>query len=120
MFFGLGPKLFEMLRRVKFDVSEVSTAELLSRDYKSIDLSSTATAQVGISSVTCSLDDVLARPDVKSAVADFLQSKGLSCLVLMTIYFQEGSDKANRQVSELPAKLSMLSVLTFLASFAGG
>ena len=88
-----------MLRRVKFDVSGLSTADLLVKDYKSIDLFSASEIKVGISSVTCSFEDLLARDDVQDAFNNFLEQNKVNCLVVMTIYISESSSQAKREVS---------------------
>ncbi|XP_065193434.1 exopolyphosphatase PRUNE1-like isoform X1 [Sycon ciliatum] len=93
-----GAQVFERLRKVKFDVSSLSSYELLGKDYKPVGLCSTSAAHVGISSVTCGLEQFLSRTTAKDAMCDFLLSKEINCLVLMSIYFPEGEDKPRRQV----------------------
>jgi len=77
-------ELFEILQAEKFNVSGLSTADLLRKDYKAWD---TPSASYGISTVMTSIGDWITRdPDLVSGLDSFLCSRDLTCLLAMMAY----------------------------------
>uniref|UniRef100_A0A670Z4Q4 DHHA2 domain-containing protein n=1 Tax=Pseudonaja textilis TaxID=8673 RepID=A0A670Z4Q4_PSETE len=86
MFSELQPRnrVFDALQRAKFDVSGLTTEQMLRKDLKSL-VSKTAT--VAISAVYMSLQDFLHRPGLEQDLATFCHQKGFGLLIAMAISF---------------------------------
>ncbi|XP_039219521.1 exopolyphosphatase PRUNE1 isoform X1 [Crotalus tigris] len=90
MFPELQPRnqVFDTLQRAKFDVSGLTTEQMLRKDLKSL---ASKKATVAISAVYVALQDFLHRPGLEQDLAAFCHQRGFSLLVAMTISF--GDDK---------------------------
>eukprot|EP00054_Salpingoeca_dolichothecata_P016575 m.97476 g.97476 ORF g.97476 m.97476 type:complete len:581 (-) comp22044_c0_seq3:47-1789(-) len=108
-------KLFEDVMKAKFDVSQLSTTDLLRKDYKEAMLGFT---QCGVASITTSLDDLIARGDMQKHLQTFCDDKKIDILVLMFAYHHPtfSRELAVFQPCGLPASASQLfsHVWTFL------
>ena len=74
--------LFQKLSSARFDVSRLSTAELLGRDYKEVQL---GRYTLGFSSITCLASDLFMRPDVAEQLEGFSSSHRLHALILVAV-----------------------------------
>ncbi|XP_029141081.1 exopolyphosphatase PRUNE1 [Protobothrops mucrosquamatus] len=86
MFPELQPRnqVFDALQRAKFDVSGLTTEQMLRKDLKSL---ASKKATVAISAVYVALQDFLHRPGLEQDLAAFCHQRGFSLLVAMTISF---------------------------------
>ncbi len=77
-------ELFDALQREKFNVSALSSADLLRKDYKEWQMGG---QRVGISSVLLSIPDWLAKDsDLSGSLNTYAQAKGLDLLLAMIAY----------------------------------
>ncbi|XP_072019934.1 uncharacterized protein [Amphiura filiformis] len=74
--------LFEEIERVKFDVSGLSTSDLLKKDYKSL-LGSNI--NIGLSSITLHLRNLIERPSLESDLERFCLDRNLHILLLINL-----------------------------------
>ncbi len=80
--------LFARLQAEKFNISALDTQDLLRKDYKAWD---TPLGPYGMSSVTSSLADWVARdPGLAAGLDAFLRSRGLACLLATMAYSDAG------------------------------
>ncbi|XP_070806656.1 exopolyphosphatase PRUNE1 isoform X2 [Pituophis catenifer annectens] len=77
-------RVFDALQRAKFDVSGLTTEQMLRKDLKSL---ASKKATVAISAVYMSLQDFLHRPGIERDLAAFCHQKGFDLLIAMTIFF---------------------------------
>ncbi|XP_026541733.1 exopolyphosphatase PRUNE1 [Notechis scutatus] len=86
MFSELQPRnrVFDALQRAKFDVSGLTTEQMLRKDLKSL-VSKAAT--VALSALYMSLQDFLHRPGLEQDLATFCHQKGFGLLIAMAISF---------------------------------
>lgn len=78
-------ELFDALQAAKFDVSEMSTRDLLRKDYKPLE---SQLGTIGLSTVTWHLDGFLSRgaKDVLDAISSWMAENSLGLCVIMTAY----------------------------------
>lgn len=82
----------------KFDVSGLSTLDLLRKDYKALPVPKNKTLNVGISSISgLSLSEFFSRTQVQQSLAEYCQATSLDVLVLMFLYFMESLDDPPRR-----------------------
>uniref|UniRef100_A0A8C6VNG8 Prune exopolyphosphatase 1 n=1 Tax=Naja naja TaxID=35670 RepID=A0A8C6VNG8_NAJNA len=86
MFSELQPRnrVFDALQRAKFDVSGLTTEQMLRKDLKTL---ASKTATVAISAMYMSLQDFLHRPGLEQDLAAFCHQKGFGLLIAMAIFF---------------------------------
>ena len=89
--------MYRSLREAKFNMSSLSSLQMLGHDYKPVQSSSPI--RLGVSSITMGLVEFFSRTDVLTALNEYVSEHDLTCLVLMAIFFPEGTDMAQRQVS---------------------
>ncbi|XP_058016212.1 exopolyphosphatase PRUNE1 isoform X2 [Ahaetulla prasina] len=77
-------RVFDALQRAKFDVSGLTTEQMLRKDLKSL---TSKKATVAISALYMSLQDFLHRPGLEQELADFCHQKGFDLLIAMAISF---------------------------------
>ena len=94
-----GQEMYKQLRNAKFDMSSLNALQMLSHDFKSV--RSSSGIQVGVSSITATLESLVGRDDISAAFDEFMATEKLSALVVLAIFFPEGSDSIDRQVREL-------------------
>ncbi|XP_059836300.1 exopolyphosphatase PRUNE1 isoform X1 [Hypanus sabinus] len=85
--------IFDALQKAKFDVSGLTTEQMLRKDLKVVfggDL------RLATSAVYLTLEDFLARPCVKKELEEFCQMKGYDVLVTMTISFNEEKEPSRQ------------------------
>jgi len=75
--------IFEPIFKAKNDISHLTSAQLLIRDYKEWDVSS---IKYGIAAILLSLNDLTQRPDFLIAMSQLIQENNLSILIIMTGY----------------------------------
>lgn len=86
------------LLTAKFDVSSLSTRDLLRKDYKALPKGSNETPSVGISSVSgLSLSEFFSRSQVQHHILEYCQAASLDVLVIMFVYFMDGFDEPPRR-----------------------
>nr|XP_056709522.1 exopolyphosphatase PRUNE1 [Euleptes europaea] len=78
--------IFEALQNAKFDVSGLTTDQMLRKDLKAV---SGKEVVVALSSVYVTLQDFLRRPDVERDLCAFCRQRGYDVLVVMAISFNE-------------------------------
>ncbi|EDV21335.1 uncharacterized protein TRIADDRAFT_60259 [Trichoplax adhaerens] len=86
-------ELYDKMKEAKFNVSHLSTYDLLRKDYKSI---AALDQSVGISSVTIPMEEFIERNQFVNDVSAFGDEKNLAGFVIMSFYFE--SDIAKRQL----------------------
>ncbi|XP_069796479.1 exopolyphosphatase PRUNE1 isoform X2 [Narcine bancroftii] len=96
-FYHLSPRatIFDALQKAKFDVSGLTTEQMLRKDLKVVfggDL------RLAISAVYLMLEDFLAHPSVKEDLEEFCLIRGYDALVTMTISFDE-KQQPSRQLA---------------------
>ncbi|XP_063173206.1 exopolyphosphatase PRUNE1 isoform X2 [Candoia aspera] len=91
MFPELQPRndVFDALQRAKFDVSGLTTEQMLRKDLKSLAGKGTA---VAISAIYVALRDFLHRPGLEQDLGAFCRQRGYDALIAMTISFTECSE----------------------------
>ena len=85
---------FKKLFTKRFDISALSTGQVLGRDYKQTRVCDKY--NIGFSSVTADLSVFVTRPDFNTDIATFYQEHGLDVLLLLGIHAPEG-ELANRR-----------------------
>ncbi|XP_067878924.1 exopolyphosphatase PRUNE1 isoform X2 [Heterodontus francisci] len=80
---------FDSLQKAKFDVSELTTEQMLRKDLKVL---SGGDLHLAISAVYVKLEDLLARPCLKTGFEEFCREGGYNVLVVMTISFSEKNE----------------------------
>uniref|UniRef100_A0A8D2IT49 Prune exopolyphosphatase 1 n=1 Tax=Varanus komodoensis TaxID=61221 RepID=A0A8D2IT49_VARKO len=88
---SLAPRnvLFEALQKAKFDVSGLTTEQMLRKDLKA--LSGTGTA-IALSAVYLDLQTFLRRPGLEQELSSFCQERSFDALLAMAISFGEGGE----------------------------
>ncbi|XP_025030589.1 exopolyphosphatase PRUNE1 isoform X2 [Python bivittatus] len=76
--------VFDALQRAKFDVSGLTTEQMLRKDLKSLAGKGTA---VAISAIYVALQDFLHRPGLEQDLGAFCRQRGYDVLIAMTISF---------------------------------
>ncbi|XP_044305077.1 exopolyphosphatase PRUNE1 isoform X2 [Varanus komodoensis] len=106
---SLAPRnvLFEALQKAKFDVSGLTTEQMLRKDLKA--LSGTGTA-IALSAVYLDLQTFLRRPGLEQELSSFCQERSFDALLAMAISFGEGGEPFRQlavysQAAELRAAL---------------
>ncbi|XP_051901713.1 exopolyphosphatase PRUNE1 isoform X2 [Pristis pectinata] len=94
-FHDLPPRatVFDALQEAKFDISGLTTEQMLRKDLKVVfggDL------RLAISAIYLTLEDFLARPCVKNELEEFCQTRGYDVLVTMTISFNEKKEPSRQ------------------------
>lgn len=103
--------LFQYLQDIKFDLSRLTSAELLRKDYKAWQ----AQAKYGISSVTLSLADWIEKDkDLPETLANYMTEQKLAVLVVMTAH--SGEDKVFRREAIAIASHSFEPLLAHILS----
>ncbi|XP_060614030.2 exopolyphosphatase PRUNE1 [Anolis sagrei] len=87
--------IFEALQKAKFDVSGLTTDQMLRKDLKAL---SGKRASIAISAIYVNLPVFLDRPGLEEELHSFCQEKGYDLLVAMTISFNE-SNEPFRQIA---------------------
>ncbi|XP_013918614.1 PREDICTED: protein prune homolog [Thamnophis sirtalis] len=77
-------RVFDALQRAKFDVSGLTTEQMLRKDLKTL---AGRKSTVAISAIYMSLQDFLHRPGVEEDLASFCHQKGFDLLITMAISF---------------------------------
>eukprot|EP00057_Strongylocentrotus_purpuratus_P018744 XP_011673218.1 PREDICTED: protein prune homolog 2 [Strongylocentrotus purpuratus] len=75
-------ELFNEVQAAKFNISGLTTAQMLRKDFKS---TSSTSCKVGFSSVTLPLQDVLDRQDLETSLKNFCEHRFLDVNIIMTI-----------------------------------
>ncbi|XP_076610200.1 exopolyphosphatase PRUNE1-like [Chaetodon auriga] len=88
--------LHTSLQTAKFDLSGLSTEQILLKDMR---LAAGAGVRVAVSSVFMSLDLFLRRRNLQEDLCDFCHSHRLEAVVAMTISFNDQSDEPVRQLA---------------------
>ncbi|KAM3824512.1 exopolyphosphatase PRUNE1 isoform 3-T3 [Vipera latastei] len=88
MFPELQPRnqVFDALQKAKFDVSGLTTEQMLRKDLKSL---ASKKATVAISAVYVALQDFLHRPGLEQDLATFCHQRGFNLLIAMAISFRD-------------------------------
>ncbi|XP_077176014.1 exopolyphosphatase PRUNE1 isoform X2 [Paroedura picta] len=81
--------IYEALQKAKFDVSGLTTDQMLRKDLKAV---SGKEAVIALSSVYVTLQDFLRRPAVEEDLRAFCQQRGYDALVVMAISFNERNE----------------------------
>ncbi|XP_060112394.1 exopolyphosphatase PRUNE1 [Heteronotia binoei] len=81
--------IFEALQNAKFDVSGLTTDQMLRKDLKAV---SGKDVVIALSSVYVTLQDFLRRPAVEQDLCAFCRQRGYDALVVMTISFSERNE----------------------------
>ncbi|GIY26835.1 protein prune homolog 2 [Caerostris extrusa] len=89
-------EMFETLQKVKFDVSRLTSVQLLYKDTKFISDNSKSIALVSFPSL---LQDVLQEASFRSALEDMISSKELASIVLLGMKVAEGQSIIRRQIA---------------------
>lgn len=78
--------LFDRLQAEKFNVSALSTRDILRKDYKEYQM---GTVKCGISSALLPLGDWIRKdPEIEASFAEYTESRGLDLLLAMSAYTQ--------------------------------
>ena len=86
-----------MHQAAKFDVSGLSTLDLLRKDYKALP-THVNNLNVGISSISgLSLSEFFLRTQVQQSLLEYCRSTSLDVLVIMFLYFAENLDDPPRR-----------------------
>ncbi|XP_048581700.1 exopolyphosphatase PRUNE1 isoform X2 [Nematostella vectensis] len=91
-------ELYHSVNEAKFDVSGLTSAEILRKDYKAVPLYPGNPARVGISSIGLPLQGFLKREGISQCLLQFCTSKGINTLVVMAMYFESRDGPPLRQV----------------------
>ncbi|XP_073239283.1 exopolyphosphatase PRUNE1-like [Porites lutea] len=84
-------ELYVGLSKAKFDVSAISTPDLLRKDYKALPNDSSEALSVSISAVSgLSLQEFFSRAQVQHHIMEYCESSCLDVLVIMFVYFGDG------------------------------
>lgn len=86
-------EIFEMLQKAKFDVSGLTTNQILRKDLKSL---SGNGAVVALSTVYMNLQDFLHLPNLEEELRAFCQQRGYDALLAMTISFNQRNEPARQ------------------------
>uniref|UniRef100_A0A6J0U664 Exopolyphosphatase PRUNE1 isoform X1 n=3 Tax=Pogona vitticeps TaxID=103695 RepID=A0A6J0U664_9SAUR len=78
--------IFEALQKAKFDVSGLTTDQMLRKDLKTL---SGKEATIAISAIYVSLQAFLSRPGLEQELHTFCRRRGFAALLAMTISFKE-------------------------------
>lgn len=109
-------KLFQQ----RFDISKLTTQQVLHKDFKSVDKIN-GKYTLGFSSITALLSEFLKRPDVMKDMGDFYNAQGLDALLLLGMYISdpEGTER-RRQVAifEPQSETASVSLPHFVESLA--
>ncbi|XP_043935967.1 exopolyphosphatase PRUNE1 [Protopterus annectens] len=81
--------IFEALQSAKFDVSGLTTEQMLRKDLKAL---SGGDISVAISAVYVKLEVFLKRPALQKEIGEFCQKHGYNILIAMTIAFNENNE----------------------------
>ncbi|XP_042297076.1 exopolyphosphatase PRUNE1 [Sceloporus undulatus] len=81
--------IFEALQKAKFDVSGLTTEQMLRKDLKALSGKGTA---IAISAIYVNLPAFLERPGLEEELRGFCQLRGYDMLVAMTISFNEHNE----------------------------
>ncbi|XP_022784092.1 exopolyphosphatase PRUNE1-like [Stylophora pistillata] len=94
-------ELYRSVSTAKFDVSALSTLDLLRKDYKALPTVENKDLCVGISSVSgLSLSDFFSRTLVHHSISEYCQASSLDVLIIMFLYFVENlDDPPSRQIA---------------------
>jgi len=91
-------ELYRALCEAKFDVSDLSTRDLLRKDYKALPRNSSEKPSVGISSVSgLSMSEFFSRTLVQHHISEYCQATSLDVLVIMFVYFLNGFNEPPRR-----------------------
>ncbi|XP_055487227.1 exopolyphosphatase PRUNE1 isoform X1 [Leucoraja erinacea] len=85
--------VFEALQEAKFDVSGLTTEQMLRKDLKAV---FGGDVRLAISAVFLTLEEFLARPRVKEELEDFCRTRGYDVLVIMTVSFNEKKEPSRQ------------------------
>ncbi|XP_015279994.1 PREDICTED: protein prune homolog isoform X2 [Gekko japonicus] len=85
--------IFEALQNAKFDVSGLTTEQMLRKDLKAV---SGKDVVIALSSVYVTLQDFLRRPAVEQDLCAFCRQRGYDALVVMAISFNEQNDPSRQ------------------------
>lgn len=80
--------LFQALQGAKFDVSGLSTEQMLLKDMKSV----SGSLNLAVSVLYITLEDFLQRAELEAELSGFCQKLGFDLLLLMTISFSESKE----------------------------
>uniref|UniRef100_UPI00398ED72A exopolyphosphatase PRUNE1 n=1 Tax=Pristiophorus japonicus TaxID=55135 RepID=UPI00398ED72A len=80
---------FESLQKAKFDVSGLTTEQMLRKDLKVV---SSGELRLAISAVYMKLEELLARPRLKQEFEEFCRARGYGVLIAMTISFSQKNE----------------------------
>ncbi|XP_067832031.1 exopolyphosphatase PRUNE1 isoform X2 [Heptranchias perlo] len=81
--------VFDSLQKAKFDVSGLTTEQMLRKDMKVV---TGGDLRLAISAVYMKLEDLLLRPCLKKEFEEFCRSRGYDVLVAMTISFSKKNE----------------------------
>jgi len=81
--------LFNAILKAKYDISSLTTTDLLRNDYK--EFPTPSSEQYGISTILLPLEQLISRPDFMESVMTFYQSKNL-VLHLSMLAYNQGDD----------------------------
>ncbi|XP_029928684.1 exopolyphosphatase PRUNE1 isoform X1 [Myripristis murdjan] len=87
---GLPPRgaLFQSLQNAKFDVSGLSTEQMLLKDMKSV----SGELKLAVSVIYITLEEFLQRSELEAELSSFCQRLGLDLLIAMTISFSDSKE----------------------------
>ena len=78
---------FQPIQAAKFDISSLSSYDLFRKDYKEVSVGEAKPTKIGVSSVTMSLADMVAKDsNFVQSMKDYCQELQLEVFVLMTMY----------------------------------
>ncbi|XP_078143400.1 exopolyphosphatase PRUNE1 isoform X4 [Centroberyx gerrardi] len=80
--------LFAALQAAKFDVSGLSTEQMLLKDMKTV----SGELSLAVSVLYCTLEEFLQRAELEAELQSFCQRSGLDFLLLMTISFSDDQE----------------------------
>ncbi|XP_071401373.1 exopolyphosphatase PRUNE1-like, partial [Centroberyx affinis] len=83
-----GGALFAALQAAKFDVSGLTTEQMLLKDMKTV----SGELNLAVSVLYCTLEEFLQRAELEAELQSFCQKSGLDFLLLMTISFSDDQE----------------------------
>ncbi|KAM8920729.1 exopolyphosphatase PRUNE1 [Pelodytes ibericus] len=109
MFPDLAPRVavFDSLQKAKFDVSGLTTEQMLRKDMKSL---VSHDIHLAISAIYMNLGDFLRRSGVESDLQDFCRRHGYNVLITMTITFTSDNEPM-RQIAVYSAHQELRTVI---------
>lgn len=105
-------ELYDKMKEAKFNVSHLSTYDLLRKDYKSV---ATAEQSVGISSVTVPMDELLQRDKFIDDISAFFDEKSLTSFVIISFYFIADIAERKLLIFEKSCDASKTKIGSFLS-----